>query len=116
MLTFKQFLREQAMTTTNGYLHFDWAKDFGDQSYIPAGASHTKVLELYPLKPEPNKAEALLKDFLATQEAKQADVIFIDEPGEHAAVLRAAGFTSSGKGAQLRLVRRGASSGSQSAA
>lgn len=108
MITFKQFIKEQAATTENGYMHFDWAKDFGDQSYIPATASHDKVLELHSLQPKPGRFKALMKDFLATQEAGQADMIYIDPaPGEEEQY-KAAGFRSKSKDdKRLWLIKKG---------
>lgn len=84
MITFKEFLAEQAITTERGFVHYDWNTELeGEEGpdYLPNGFLFDKVLELKDIEvDEPGKGhgEALMKDFLNTPEAKEAHLIFLD--------------------------------------
>ena len=73
MKTFKQFLAEQALSTEYGYLHFDWVVNSSDDTKM-------KTLELKDIQPEVSgkgDETAMMKIFLKTQEAGEADVILV---------------------------------------
>jgi len=84
MITFKQFLAEQAITRDDGFVHFDWKTDLADEEdedYLPKGYNYEKVLELKEIvaeKPGEGVGSKLMKHFLETPEAKEAELIFLD--------------------------------------
>lgn len=84
MITFKQFLAEQAITRDDGFIHFDWKTDLADEEdegYLPKGYDYGKVLELMEIvvnTPGEGVGSKLMKHFLETPEAKEAELIFLD--------------------------------------
>ena len=84
MLLKELVLLEQAITRPSGFVHYDWNTEIEDEEgegYIPKGYDHGKVLELKDIEvQEPGKGEGekLMKDFLDTPEAKEAELIFLD--------------------------------------
>jgi hypothetical protein len=83
MKTFKQFLYEVHLELPEGSLTYTWKDDLEDEEhegYIPKGYSK-KVLELggvYSNETGKGQGDALMKKFLASKDAKKAELIFLD--------------------------------------
>ena len=77
-------LLEGKIEDETGFIEFGWKKDLADEEgddYLPAGYSYNKILELKDLSvKEPGKGagSALMKKFLASPDAKRAELIFAD--------------------------------------
>lgn len=103
MKTFKQFLAEQALSTEYGYLHFDWVVNSSDDTKM-------KTLELKDIQPEVSgkgSETAMMKIFLKTQEAGEADVILVTAPKDKHSFYRTFGFESTTNPNQLKLSKKG---------